>query len=50
MDIYNPSYICNHSDESGLYSFENQPKMARFNLVKLATALVPLIQDRKSVV
>jgi uncharacterized protein YdiU (UPF0061 family) len=42
MDLYNPAYICNHSDDSGLYAFDKQPLMARFNLVKLATALVPL--------
>jgi uncharacterized protein YdiU (UPF0061 family) len=55
MDQYNPGYICNHSDEEGLYAFDKQPLMgmfflflilARFNLVKLATSFVPLIHKQ----
>lgn len=35
MDEFDPSFVCNHSDETGLYSYDNQPRAAQFNLVKL---------------
>ncbi|KAJ3381509.1 hypothetical protein HDU92_005300 [Lobulomyces angularis] len=47
MDIYEPDYICNHSDEAGVYSFENQPNAAYFNMAKFATALVPLVLEEE---
>ena len=43
MDEYDPSWICNHSDNQGRYMFENQPKVALWNLSKLATAMSPLV-------
>lgn len=36
-------YICNHSDDHGRYSFENQPHIGLWNLACLAQALTPLI-------
>ncbi|KAJ3212711.1 hypothetical protein HK099_007676 [Clydaea vesicula] len=44
---YEPDYICNHSDEAGVYSFENQPNAAYFNMAKFATALVPLVLEEE---
>ncbi len=42
LDAYDPGFICNHSDESGRYSFERQPSIAKWNLWVLANALVSL--------
>lgn len=43
MDDYNPGYICNHSDYSGRYAFNQQPTIALWNLSALGYALTPLI-------
>jgi len=39
LDTYNPDFICNGSDDSGRYSFKNQPKMCKWNLEKLAESI-----------
>lgn len=44
LDAYDSTYICNHSDEMGRYSFMEQPNAALFNLIRLATALSPLLE------
>ena len=44
MDRFEKDYICNHSDEMGMYSYSNQPKIGFINLTKLATAIVPLLK------
>lgn len=44
LDDYNPSFICNHSDYQGRYSFDNQPTVGLWNLTALAHALSPLIE------
>lgn len=43
LDDYNPGYICNHSDYSGRYAFNQQPSIALWNLSALGYALSPLI-------
>ena len=43
LDAYNPSFICNHSDTNGRYSFKNQPSIGLWNLNALATAMMTLI-------
>jgi len=43
MDGYDPTFVCNHSDEQGRYSFINQPMIAHWNLRALALALSDLI-------
>jgi uncharacterized protein YdiU (UPF0061 family) len=43
MDAYDPTFVCNHSDEQGRYSFINQPMIAHWNLRALALALSDLI-------
>jgi serine/tyrosine/threonine adenylyltransferase len=43
MDGYDPDFICNHSDETGRYSFSNQPGIGLWNLKALAIALSSLI-------
>jgi protein adenylyltransferase len=43
LDAFEPGYICNHSDTSGRYAFDQQPDVAAWNITKLAQALVPLM-------
>lgn len=43
LDDYDPSYICNHSDYQGRYAFNQQPRIALWNLSALAHSLSPLI-------
>lgn len=38
---FDPDFICNASDNSGRYSYQAQPAVCRWNLVKLAEALAP---------
>ena len=39
LDEYNPGFICNHSDHSGRYAFNNQPSIGLWNCHALAAAL-----------
>ena len=43
LDDYEPGFICNHSDYSGRYAFNQQPTIALWNLSALGYALTPLI-------
>ena len=43
LDYCDLSHICNHSDHSGRYSFENQPLICKWNLMRLAEALSILV-------
>lgn len=43
LDEYQPGYICNHSDHSGRYAFDEQPGIGLWNLNALAHALSPLL-------
>ncbi len=45
LDQFNSNHICNHSDEQGRYSYQNQPSVAHWNLYALAQALSPLMQN-----
>lgn len=45
MDTYNPKLICNHSDHTGRYAFDQQPSIALWNLNCLALALSPIIES-----
>ena len=47
METYDPSFICNHSDTQGRYSFERQPSVALWNLQRLASALESLIPEEQ---
>lgn len=44
LDDYEPGYICNHSDYQGRYAFDQQPRIALWNLSALAHALSPLVE------
>jgi len=43
MEEFDPGHICNHSDESGRYAFDQQPRIGYWNLGCLANALSSLI-------
>src|SRR5690606_38603043 len=43
LDDFDASFICNHSDDTGRYSFENQVPIAHWNLAALAQALTPFV-------
>ena len=47
MEAFNPGHICNHSDDQGRYSYENQPYIGLWNCSRLAQALTPLIDAEK---
>jgi uncharacterized protein YdiU (UPF0061 family) len=43
MEHYDPEFTPNGSDNSGRYTYERQPEMCKWNMVKLAEALDPLL-------
>jgi uncharacterized protein YdiU (UPF0061 family) len=45
LDHYDPGFICNHSDHGGRYAFDQQPRIAQWNLRCLAQALLPLVGE-----
>jgi uncharacterized protein YdiU (UPF0061 family) len=45
MDDFHPATVFSSIDRGGRYAYANQPQIAQWNLVKLAQALLPLIDD-----
>ncbi len=45
LDEYHPSKRFSSIDHGGRYAFGNQPRIAHWNLVRLAQALLPLLSD-----
>jgi len=45
MERYDPTFICNHSDHHGRYSFQNQPDIGYWNIRALARALSPFVEQ-----
>ena len=43
LDDFEPGFICNHSDHSGRYAFNQQPPIGLWNLNALAHVLTPLV-------
>jgi len=43
LDGFNPAHICNHSDDTGRYAYQQQPQIGLWNLHCLAEALMPLV-------
>jgi uncharacterized protein YdiU (UPF0061 family) len=41
------NYICNHSDDRGRYSYQNQPSIALWNLEKLAVCFLDAVEREK---
>jgi serine/tyrosine/threonine adenylyltransferase len=45
LDAFDPSTVYSSIDEGGRYAYGNQPFVAEWNLVRLAEALLPLLDD-----
>jgi uncharacterized protein YdiU (UPF0061 family) len=43
LEVYEPGFICNHTDEGGRYAFDQQPTVGLWNCHALAEALKSLI-------
>lgn len=48
LDVFNPTHICNHSDDAGRYSYFRQPSVAHWNLLAFAYSLSDLIPFEQS--
>jgi len=47
LDDFNYSYVCNHTDKAGRYSYGEQPNVAYWNLTMLAKAFSPLVDKER---
>src|SRR5215208_4320826 len=47
MDEYNPAQVFSSIDEMGRYAYANQPRIALWNLTRLAECLLPLFAEDK---
>jgi uncharacterized protein YdiU (UPF0061 family) len=47
MDHYDPAAVFSSIDEQGRYAYANQPRIALWNLTRLAECLLPLFSDEK---
>lgn len=47
MEAYNPSTVFSSIDKKGRYAYSNQAHIARWNIARLAEALLPLICDNE---
>jgi uncharacterized protein YdiU (UPF0061 family) len=45
MDAYDPATVFSSIDEMGRYAYANQPRIALWNLTRLAECLLPLFAD-----
>jgi len=45
LDEYNPAQVFSSIDEFGRYAYANQPRIALWNLTRLAECLLPLFSD-----
>jgi len=45
MDAYHPGRVFSSIDRGGRYAFGNQPRIAQWNLSRLAQALLPLLDE-----
>ena len=45
MDHYDPKQVFSSIDEMGRYAYANQPRIAQWNLTRLAECLLPLISE-----
>ena len=44
MEGFDWGHVCNHSDDSGRYAYNMQPRIAHWNLYCLAQSLLPLVE------
>src|SRR3978361_960653 len=47
MDQYDPATVFSSIDEQGRYAYANQPRIALWNLTRLAECLLPLLADQQ---
>jgi len=47
MDHYDPATVFSSIDEQGRYAYANQPRIALWNLTRLAECLLPLFSDQQ---
>ena len=47
MDGYDPAAVFSSIDEQGRYAYANQPRIALWNLTRLAECLLPLFSDQQ---
>lgn len=47
MDSYDPATVYSSIDSGGRYAYANQPRIARWNLARLAEALLPLLDEER---
>ena len=47
MDHYDPAMVFSSIDEHGRYAYANQPRIALWNLTRLAECLLPLFSDEQ---
>jgi uncharacterized protein YdiU (UPF0061 family) len=47
LDYYDPAAVFSSIDEQGRYAYANQPRIALWNLTRLAECLLPLFSDDK---
>ena len=47
MDSYDPATVYSSIDRAGRYAYGNQPRVAQWNLARLAEALLPLLDEDK---
>jgi serine/tyrosine/threonine adenylyltransferase len=45
LDEFDGHYICNHSDETGRYAYDQQPGIAHWNCSRLLQATLPLLHS-----
>ena len=45
MEAYDPAAVFSSIDRQGRYAYGNQPRIARWNLARLAETLLPLLSD-----
>ncbi len=45
LEVYDPKSVFSSIDRNGRYAFANQPTIARWNLIRFAECLIPLIDD-----
>ena len=45
MDAYDPATVFSSIDHGGRYAYGNQPRIAQWNLARLAEAMLPLLGD-----
>src|ERR1700688_2106136 len=47
MDVYHPERVYSSIDRMGRYAYGNQPRIAQWNLARLAETLLPLLAEDK---